>query len=117
MLASYHNHTSRCLHAEGADEEYVKAAIEAGVKLLGFADHAPMPYPEGYESYYKMRREELSEYCTSVLLLKEKYADKTVLLVCHNCVCRMVRSFFVNMSTEEYGNYHAPNAQLVEYEM
>ena len=49
--------------------------------------------------------------------IKEKYADKTVLLVCHNCVCRMVRSFFVNMSTEEYGNYHAPNAQLVEYEM
>lgn len=49
--------------------------------------------------------------------VKEKYADKTVLLVCHNCVCRMVRSFFVNMSTEEYGNYHAPNAQLVEYEM
>ena len=49
--------------------------------------------------------------------IKEKYADKTVLLVCHNCVCRMVRSFFVNMSTEEYGNYQAPNAQLVEYEM
>ena len=49
--------------------------------------------------------------------IREKYADKTVLLVCHNCVCRMVRSFFVNMSTEEYGNYHAPNAQLVEYEM
>ena len=49
--------------------------------------------------------------------IKEKYADKTVLLVCHNCVCRMVRSFFVNMSTEEYGNYHAPNDQLVEYEM
>ena len=49
--------------------------------------------------------------------IKEKYADNTDLLVCHNCVSRMVRSFFVNMTTEEYGNYHAPNAQLVEYEM
>ena len=49
--------------------------------------------------------------------IKEKYADKNVLLVCHNCVSRMVRSFFMNMSTEEYGAYHAPNAQLVEYEM
>ena len=49
--------------------------------------------------------------------IKEKYADKNVLLVCHNCVSRMVRSFFMNMSTEEYGDYHAPNAQLVEYEM
>ena len=49
--------------------------------------------------------------------IKEKYANKTVLLVCHNCVSRAVRSFFMNLSTEEYGNYHAPNAQLVEYEM
>ena len=49
--------------------------------------------------------------------IKEKYADKTVLLVCHNCVSRAVRSFFMDLSTEEYGNYHAPNAQLVEYEM
>ena len=49
--------------------------------------------------------------------IKEKYADKTVLLVCHNCVSRAVRSFFMNLSTEEYGNYHASNAQLVEYEM
>ena len=49
--------------------------------------------------------------------IKEKYADKTVLLVCHNCVSRAVRSFLMNLSTEEYGNYHAPNAQIVEYEM
>ena len=49
--------------------------------------------------------------------IKEKYADRNVLLVCHNCVSRMVRSFFMNMTIEEYGNYHAPNAQLVEYEM
>ena len=49
--------------------------------------------------------------------IKEKYADKTVLLVCHNCVSRAVRSFFMNLSTEEYGNYQAPNAQLVEYDM
>ena len=49
--------------------------------------------------------------------IREKYADKNVLLVCHNCVSRMVRSFFMNMSTQEYGDYHAPNAELVEYEM
>ena len=49
--------------------------------------------------------------------IKDKYADRNVLLVCHNCVSRAVRSFFMNLSTEEYGNYHAPNAQLVEYEM
>ena len=49
--------------------------------------------------------------------VKEKYAGKTVLLVCHGGVCRMVRSYFEDLTNEEYGNYHAPNAQLVEYEL
>ena len=72
----------------------------------------PMRFPDG-ESAFDLA------YRVYGLLheIREKYADRTVLLVCHNCVSRMVRSFFVNMSTEEYGNYHAPNAQLVEYEL
>lgn len=49
--------------------------------------------------------------------VKRKYAGKTVLLVCHGGVCRMVRSYFEDLTNEEYGNYHAPNAQLVEYEL
>lgn len=76
MYACYHTHTSRCKHASGTDEEYVKAAIAEGVKVLGFSDHAPMPYKNGYESYYKMSLAELGEYCASVLSLREKYADR-----------------------------------------
>ena len=33
---NYHTHTARCYHASGKDEEYVKAAIKAGIKELGF---------------------------------------------------------------------------------
>ncbi|MBQ8688923.1 MAG: histidinol-phosphatase [Clostridia bacterium] len=76
MFACYHTHTARCHHAEGTDEEYVKVAIAEGVRVLGFSDHAPMPYPNGYESYYKMRLDELGEYCESVLSLREKYAGQ-----------------------------------------
>ena len=36
---NYHTHTTRCYHASGKDEEYVKAAIKAGIKELGFSDH------------------------------------------------------------------------------
>ena len=32
---NYHTHTTRCFHAIGKDEEYVKAAIKAGIKELG----------------------------------------------------------------------------------
>ena len=44
MFANYHTHTARCRHAAGADREYVRSAIDSGVKILGFSDHAPFPH-------------------------------------------------------------------------
>ena len=32
IKANYHTHTARCGHAIGTDEEYVQAAIQAGLK-------------------------------------------------------------------------------------
>ena len=76
MIANYHTHTSRCRHADGSDEEYIQKAIAEGVKILGFSDHAPYIYPNGYISYYKMRSEEASEYYSSLKSLAKKYEDK-----------------------------------------
>ena len=73
MLSNYHTHTKRCQHASGEDEEYVECAVAEGLKLLGFSDHAPMPFPDGYSSYYKMANEEASEYASSIRALSEKY--------------------------------------------
>ena len=81
MKYCYHTHTARCHHATGEDEEYVKAAIDAGIKVLGFSDHAPMPYPGGYVSYYKMTPDELYDYCASLLRLRDKYKDKIEILI------------------------------------
>jgi histidinol-phosphatase (PHP family) len=81
MEYSYHTHTARCHHAVGEDEEYVKAAIDAGIKVLGFSDHAPMPYPGGYVSYYKMTPDELYDYCASLLQLRDKYKGKIDILI------------------------------------
>ena len=49
--------------------------------------------------------------------VKRKYDGKTVLLVCHGGVCRMVRSYFMDLTNDEYSYYFAPNAELVEYEL
>ena len=76
MKASYHTHTYRCKHAVGTEEEYIEHAIAEGLTILGFADHAPMPYKDGYVSKYKMLKEELDEYFSILLALKEKYKDK-----------------------------------------
>lgn len=48
--------------------------------------------------------------------LKQKYPDKKILLVCHGGVCRLIRSYFEDMTTEEYVNYCEENANIREYE-
>ena len=46
---NYHTHTTRCFHAIGKDEEYVKAAIQANIKELGFSDHTPWHYDSSFK--------------------------------------------------------------------
>ena len=49
--------------------------------------------------------------------VKRNHAGKTVLLVCHGGVCRMVRSYFMDLTNDGYSYYYAPNAELVAYEL
>ena len=74
MTAIYHPHTWRCMHAAGLEREYVEQAIRGGLKILGFSDHAPMPYPSGYVSRVRMRLDQLEDYVSTVLRLREEYA-------------------------------------------
>ena len=76
MIASYHTHTYRCKHARGSEEEYIQYAITEGVKILGFSDHAPMPYEKGFISSYKMPPSEIDDYFENLTYLKEKYKDR-----------------------------------------
>ena len=74
MKANYHTHTARCGHAEGTDEEYVLAAIERGFDELGFSDHVPWPYKNGYvHPTVRMHISQMPEYLASVRALAEKY--------------------------------------------
>ncbi|MDD6201230.1 MAG: histidinol-phosphatase [Firmicutes bacterium] len=74
MLANYHTHTRRCRHAVGEDRQYAEAAVKAGLKILGFSDHSPYYFPDGYYSSFRMRPEELEGYVESVLSLRKAYA-------------------------------------------
>ena len=75
MIANYHTHTWRCMHASGTEREYVEKAIEGGLKILGFSDHTPMPYSGGYVSNVKMRPDQLEDYVDTILKLKDEYKD------------------------------------------
>lgn len=70
---NWHTHTSRCGHAVGTDEQYVQAAIKAGVKVLGFSDHAAYHASNDGE---RMRYEQVQDYMDSINKLREKYKDQ-----------------------------------------
>lgn len=75
MIANYHTHTPRCNHAEGSEIGYIQAALQAGLQTLGFADHSPYLFPDGYTSGFRMEAHELPDYANTVRQLRREYAD------------------------------------------
>lgn len=73
MIANYHTHTERCRHAWGAETEYVEQAIDRGLKIFGFSDHAPQWFPGDYYSRMRMFPGQLAEYCDTVRALQDQY--------------------------------------------
>jgi len=49
--------------------------------------------------------------------VREKYGDKTVLLVSHGGICRVIETYFHDMTVEQYSNWFMGNCQLIEYEI
>ena len=81
MIANYHTHTTRCHHASGKEEEFVLRAIDNGLQIFGFSDHVPMPFPDGHQSGFRVRIEELEDYVRTVEGLRQKYADRIRILL------------------------------------
>lgn len=79
MDANYHTHTSRCGHARGSDEQYVRAAIDGGFKILGFSDH--VPFKGVHIPSDRMDYEQIPAYLHSIASLKAKYAGRISILV------------------------------------
>ena len=69
-MLDYHIHTPLCKHAEGLPDEYISAALDAGLDEIGISDHAP--WPAGYDTLYRMRAEEFREYRAIVADMTEK---------------------------------------------
>ena len=81
MIANYHTHTPRCCHASGTEEEYVRCALQAEMRTLGFSDHAPYLFPEGFRSPFRMLPEELEDYVASVERVRKQYSEQIRILL------------------------------------
>ena len=62
--------------SDGSDlpENYCEEAIRQGFDILGFTDHAPVPF----ENTFAIKNGKLEEYINSVLQLKEKYSSPVI---------------------------------------
>ena len=76
IAADYHCH-SRFDDGHGELEEYVQAALDKGLRTLGFAGHAPVPFP----CNWTMPPALLPEYIETTRRLQNIYRDRIELLV------------------------------------
>jgi len=77
MRIDLHNHTTRCNHAKGSMQSYIKRAIELGIDIYGFSEHAPMDFDE----HYRLNFSEMSDYVKEVKSLQESYKDDIEILL------------------------------------
>jgi len=77
MRVDLHNHTTRCNHAEGTIDEYIERAIELGVDIYGFSEHAPM----SFDPKYRLAFEEMKAYSQDVLEARTRYQDHIEILL------------------------------------
>ncbi|MCW8821863.1 MAG: histidinol-phosphatase [Sulfurovum sp.] len=77
MRIDLHNHTTRCNHAEGTVDEYIQRAIELGIDIYGFSEHAPMDF----DPHYRLAFEEMEHYTQDILDAKETYKDRIKILL------------------------------------
>ncbi len=76
MNYNYHTHTYRCRHATGTEEEYIERAIANGIKYMGFSDHVPLKFDDGFELRSRVPVDSAAEYVATISALREKYKDK-----------------------------------------
>lgn len=77
MRIDLHNHTTRCNHAEGTVDEYIQKAIELGIDVYGFSEHAPMDF----DPKYRLAFEEMQAYENDILGAKERYKNDIKILM------------------------------------
>jgi len=74
-LIDLHNHTILCNHATGSLSEYIHQAINKGITIYGFSDHAPM----NYDPKYRMKFEDMQTYENWINKLQIQYPQIKIL--------------------------------------
>ncbi|MGW0332533.1 histidinol-phosphatase [Streptomyces sp. NPDC003011] len=82
-MIDLHTHHNRCGHATGSLRDYVVAALDKGVKVLGLSDHTPMFAADEDHALppVAMPKSQFPSYVAEALALKEEFAHSIEILV------------------------------------
>ena len=78
---NFHSHTVRCQHAVGEEREYVEEAIKEGFEVIGFSDHSPYLFKNGYVSRIRMTMSQLEDYVKTIEALKKEYRENITIFL------------------------------------
>ena len=83
MKFDFHTHHNRCGHADGEIRDYIEAAIEKGLQMIGISDHSPYFANEKDqpEPGIAMAKSEFPNYVKEVLQLKQEYEGRIEVLL------------------------------------
>ena len=56
----YHTHTALCKHAEGQPADYVRSAVQKGLREIAVTDHGPAP--RNFDPEHRMKRSQFGIY-------------------------------------------------------
>ncbi|MFI7110331.1 histidinol-phosphatase [Nonomuraea sp. NPDC050227] len=78
-----HTHHDRCGHASGGLREYLDAAIDNGLHIIGLSDHSPFfcEPEEHHKPGVAMAKDEFPRYIAEAMRLREEYRGRIEVLV------------------------------------
>ncbi len=81
-------------------EGYMDAKLEFGCRM-----------PDGGESVFDL----VNRVYGLIDELREKHYDKNILLVCHGGICRVIETYYRNMTRAEFSEFYMGNCELREF--
>lgn len=100
IKGNYHTHTYRCKHAEADVADYVKAAVDAGLEILGISDHTPLPDNRWID--IRMHMDELEGYIKAIDEARLNFSQLTIL---KGMECEYLKEYHNFYSEELLGKY------------
>lgn len=98
MWNSYHSHSRWCGHGEGEIEEYVLAALKAGIKEFALCEH--LPDDKGFGK--RMSWQQLPLYIKELERIETKYRGQIHLIRCFEAEYRRMEFPLLKQLKEEY---------------